>query len=72
MVGQAVEQCGCHFRVNEDLWPFLEGQVRGDDHRGLLVEPADGLCHVWTWGHREVLFRGTLMAEAAPVIGAAN
>ncbi len=41
VVCQAVEQGGCHFRVNEDLWPFLEGQVRGDDHRGSLVEPAD-------------------------------
>ena len=41
MVRQAVEQGGCHFRVYEDRRPFLEGQVRGDDHRGSFVEPAD-------------------------------
>ncbi len=41
VVGQTVEQGGCHFRVNEDLWPFLEGQVCCDDYRGSLVEPAD-------------------------------
>ena len=41
VVGQAIEQGGCHFRVYEDRRPFLEGQVRCDDYRGSFVEPAD-------------------------------
>jgi hypothetical protein len=40
VVGQAVEQVGDHFRINENRRPFLEGQVRCDDHRGSFVEPA--------------------------------
>ena len=31
----------CHLGVAEDGRPFAEGQVGGDDHRGLLIEPAD-------------------------------
>ena len=41
MVGEAIEQrCG-HFGFSEDARPFTEGQVGGDDHRGLFVEAAD-------------------------------
>ena len=30
---------GCsHLAVAEDLWPFTEGQVGGNDQRGLLVQ----------------------------------
>jgi hypothetical protein len=41
VVGQAIEQCGRHLCIAEDTRPFTEGQVRGDDDRGALVEPAD-------------------------------
>ena len=41
MVGEPVEQSGGHFGVAEDGGPFSERQVRGDDDRGPLVEPAD-------------------------------
>ena len=41
MVGQAIEQRGGHLGVAEHAGPFTEGEVRGDDDRGPLVEPAD-------------------------------
>ena len=41
MMGQAVEQRGGHLGVAEYARPFAEGQIGGDDHRGLLVEAAD-------------------------------
>ena len=41
MVRDAVEQRGGHFRIAEDGGPLAEGQVGGDDDRGLLVELAD-------------------------------
>jgi hypothetical protein len=40
-MGEAVEGCGGHLGVAEDARPFPEGEVGGDDHGGLLVEPAD-------------------------------
>ena len=40
-MGQAVEQGGGHLGIAEDGGPFAEGEVGGDDDRGLLVEPAD-------------------------------
>jgi hypothetical protein len=41
VVGQAIEQCGGHLGIAEHAGPFTEGEVRGDDDRGPLVEPAD-------------------------------
>jgi hypothetical protein len=41
VVGQAVEQCGSHLCVSEYARSFAEGEIRGDDDRGALVEPAD-------------------------------
>ena len=41
MVGDAVEQRGGHLRVAEHGGPLAEGEVGGDDDRGLLVELAD-------------------------------
>ena len=41
VMGEAVEQRGGHLGVAEDARPFAEGEVGGDDDRGLLVEPAD-------------------------------
>jgi hypothetical protein len=41
VMGQAIEQRGCHLGVGEDARPFPEGQVGGHQHRGALVEPAD-------------------------------
>jgi hypothetical protein len=41
MMGQAIEQCGCHLGVAEHARPFTEGQVGGDDDRCAFIEPAD-------------------------------
>ena len=41
VVGEPVEQCGCHLGVAEDGWPFAEGEIGGDDDRGALIEAAD-------------------------------
>jgi len=41
VMGQAIKQRGGHFCVAEHAWPFTECEVRGDDDRGALVEPAD-------------------------------
>lgn len=38
---QPVEKGGGHLGVAEDARPFPEGEIRGDDNRGALVEPAD-------------------------------
>ena len=41
MVREAVEQRGGHLGIAEDGRPLAEGQVGGDDDRGLFVELAD-------------------------------
>ena len=41
VMSDAVEQRGGHLRIAEHGRPFAERQVRGDDHRGALVELAD-------------------------------
>lgn len=41
MVGDVVEQRGGHLGITEDGRPLAEGEVGGDDDRGLLVEFAD-------------------------------
>lgn len=41
VMGQAIEQRGRHLGVAEHARPFAEGEVGGDEHRGLFVEPAD-------------------------------
>ena len=41
VVGEAIEQRGGHFGVDEDARPFSEGEIGGDDHGGALVEFAD-------------------------------
>ena len=41
VVGEAVEQRGCHLGVAEDGWPFAERQVCRDDAGCALVELAD-------------------------------
>ena len=41
VMGEPVEQRGGHLGVAEDGRPFPEGQVGGDDDRGLLVKAAD-------------------------------
>ena len=40
-VGEAVEQRGRHFGIDEDARPFAESEIGGDDDRGPLVETAD-------------------------------
>ena len=41
VMGQPIEQRGGHFGVAEHARPFAEGEVGGDDDRGLLVEAAN-------------------------------
>ena len=41
MVGETVEECGCHLRIAKHRRPFTESKVCRDDDRGALVEPAD-------------------------------
>jgi hypothetical protein len=41
VVREPVEQGGGHLGVAEDGRPLAEGEVGGDDHRGLLVQLAD-------------------------------
>ncbi|MBP2449785.1 hypothetical protein JOH51_007293 [Rhizobium leguminosarum] len=40
-MGQAVEKCRRHLGIAEHRRPFTERQVRGDNYRRALVEPAD-------------------------------
>lgn len=53
VMGQAVEKCHCHLGVTEHRRPFTECQVRRDDDRGALVEPADEVEQELTSGLRE-------------------
>ena len=39
-MGEAVEQCRCHFGVAKDRGPFAEAEVGGDDDAGPLIELA--------------------------------
>ena len=41
MMGQAVEQRGCHLGVAKHTGPVAKGQIGRDDDRGALIEPAD-------------------------------
>ena len=41
MVGQAVEERGCHLGVAEDAGLFAEGEIGGDNDRGAFVEATD-------------------------------
>ena len=41
VMGDTVEHSGGHLLVAEDLGPFPEGEIGGDDHRGLLIEFGD-------------------------------
>ena len=41
MVGEAVEQRGCHLGIAEHAGPFAEGQVGSDDDGCAFVEFAD-------------------------------
>ena len=38
VMGDPVEQRGGHLLIAEDLRPFTKGEIRRDDHRGVLVE----------------------------------
>ena len=42
-MSETVEQCSGHFGIAEDARPFAECEIGGDDHRGALVEAADGV-----------------------------
>jgi hypothetical protein len=41
VMGQAIEQRGCHLGVAEHTGPFSECEVGGDDDGGALIEPAN-------------------------------
>src|SRR5689334_24205736 len=40
-MGEAIEERGCHLGIAEDGGPFAEGEVGGDNDRGVLVKAAD-------------------------------
>ena len=40
-MGEPIEQRGGHLGVAEDASPFAEAEIGGDDHAGMLVEPAE-------------------------------
>ena len=41
VVRQPVEHGGCHFRVPKNLRPVCEGEICGDQQRGVFIELAD-------------------------------
>src|ERR1700739_64122 len=41
MMGEAVEERGCHLGVAEHAGPIAKGQIGGDDDGSALVKPAD-------------------------------
>ncbi len=41
MMRQPVEQDGGHFGIAEHARPFAEGELGGDNDRGLRIKPAD-------------------------------
>ena len=41
MMGQAVEERGCHLGVAKHTGPIAKGQIGGDDDGSALVKPAD-------------------------------
>ena len=38
MMSEPIQHSCGHFFIPEDLGPFSEGQIRGDDHRRLFIE----------------------------------
>ncbi len=53
MVGQAIEHGGGHLGVAEHLGPIGEGEIGGDQQRGVLVELADQMEQQLTAGLAE-------------------
>ena len=53
VMGEPVEESGCHLCITEDAWPFTEGEVCGDDDRGAFVELADEVEQQLTAGLSE-------------------
>ena len=44
VMGEAIEQGGCHLGVAEHPGPLAEAQIGGDDGAGALVELARSSC----------------------------
>ena len=41
LMGEAVEERGCHLGVADDGGPISEGEVGGEQNGGLFLEPAE-------------------------------
>lgn len=41
VMSEAIEESGRHLGVAEDLAPFTEAQIGGDDNTGMFVETAE-------------------------------
>ena len=41
VVGETIEQRGCHLGVLENRGPFAEAKICRNDYRSSLVQPAD-------------------------------
>ena len=50
LMGEAIEQCGCHFGVGKHAGPFCDSQMGGDDDRGTLVKTTDEVKQELTAG----------------------
>jgi hypothetical protein len=65
VVGDAVEHGRGHLGVAEDLGPVGEGEVGGDDDRGVLVELVDQMEEQLCAGLADLLARWSLARTAA-------
>ena len=52
-MGDAVQQRRGHLGIAEDLHPFSEAEVGGDDQRGAFIELADEVEQQGTAGFQE-------------------
>ena len=41
MVRQSIEQCGCHLGIAENVPPFAEAEIGGDDDAGAFIKLAE-------------------------------
>ena len=56
VVGEPIEQSGCHFGVAKHICPFAKAQVGGDNDAGLLIELAEQMEQQRTarWTKRQI------------------
>ena len=60
MMGEAVEERGCHLGVAKHTGPIAKGQIGGDDDGSALIKPADQM--------KEQLAAGLSERQAAELV----